>query len=145
MESVRFDLTDEEGSNLTEDTAQITFVILVLLISVVMIAPSDLVLEPVKQCLTPQDGSGGGNPIMMFVPFIVMFAIFYFLVIRPQRNAQKKREQMLDALKKGDDVVTSGGILGTVVGLKEDVVIVKIDDQVKVKVQKSAVTGVVPK
>lgn len=74
---------------------------------------------------------------------LTIFAIFYFLVIMPQRRAQKAREGMLAALKKGDEVVTTGGILGTVVGMKNDTVIVKVDENTKLRVQRSAVASVV--
>lgn len=79
----------------------------------------------------------------MLLLMLPIFAIFYFLVIMPQRKQQKARQKMIEGVKKGDEVVTIGGILGTVVGLKDDTLIVKIDDQVKIRVQKTAVNAVV--
>jgi len=72
-----------------------------------------------------------------------MFAIFYFLLIRPQQRERRKRDQLLGALKKGDRVVTTGGLHGTIVGLNEHSVILKIADQVKVEVDRTAVGRVV--
>lgn len=88
-----------------------------------------------------QGSPAGGMANFLFM-MLAVFMIFFFLVIRPQRKAQKEREQMIEAVKKGDEVLTAGGILGTVVGRKGDVVIVKIDDATKVRVQKSAITSV---
>jgi preprotein translocase subunit YajC len=73
---------------------------------------------------------------------LAVFMIFFFLVIRPQRKAQKEREQMIEGVKKGDEVLTAGGILGTVVGRKGDVVVVKVDDATKLRIQKTAITSV---
>jgi len=79
----------------------------------------------------------------MFIPLIGMVVIFYLLLIRPQQKRQKETKKMIEALKKGDRIVTSAGMYGTVHGLKDDVVVVKIAENVKVEMLKSAVTGVV--
>jgi preprotein translocase subunit YajC len=92
----------------------------------------------------PADGGDAGGGLMsMALMMMVVFGIFYFLVILPQRKQQKAREAVLASIKKGDKVVTSSGMFGTVVGLKEDTVILKIDDQVKVRMQRAAVANVV--
>jgi preprotein translocase subunit YajC len=78
-----------------------------------------------------------------FLPIIIVFVIFYFVLLAPMRKQQKKTKQMLSALKKGDRVVTSGGIFGTVAQVEDQIVWVKIADTVKVKMAKSAITGVV--
>lgn len=90
------------------------------------------------------DAAGQGNPIMSFLPFILIIVIMYFLMIRPQQKKQKEKMQMLEALKKGDNVVTTGGIHGKVAGFTDDnnTVIVKVDDNVKLKVDKSAINVV---
>ncbi|MGE5575868.1 MAG: preprotein translocase subunit YajC [Syntrophothermus sp.] len=75
----------------------------------------------------------------LFLPFIIMLAIFYFILWRPQSQQQKKRKQMLSELKKGDRIVTVGGIHGEITGLKDEVVTVRIADKVEVKLSKSAV------
>ncbi|MBI4550508.1 MAG: preprotein translocase subunit YajC [Candidatus Omnitrophica bacterium] len=82
------------------------------------------------------------NPVVAFMPLVLMFVIFYFLLIRPQQKKEKDRQKMIAALKKGDRVVTSGGILGTVVGVKEDVVVLKVGDgETKIEFLKSAVSS----
>ena len=85
--------------------------------------------------------AGGG--LLAMVPYIAMFAIFYFVLIAPMRKQQKKTKDMLSNLKKGDRVLTSGGIYGQVAQIEDQVVWVKIADTVKVKVARSAITSVV--
>lgn len=79
------------------------------------------------------------------LPFILMFFILYFLLIRPQQRRQRAQQEMLDQLKNGDRVVTSGGMLGIVAGIKADVVSLRIADNVKIDVQKSAISKVLAK
>jgi preprotein translocase subunit YajC len=88
-----------------------------------------------------QGGSGGGGGFLGFLPFILIIVIFYFLLIRPQAKRQKTLQKMLQSVKKGDEIVTSGGIYGQVVGVKgnDTVLIVKIDDNVKVELDRSSV------
>lgn len=81
------------------------------------------------------------NPWLQFVPLVAIFFIFYFLVISPMRKKQVELEKMIDALKKGDKVVTSGGLYGEVVSVEKATLVLKISDSVKVKVLKTAVTG----
>ncbi len=81
----------------------------------------------------------------MLLPFVGMLLIFYLLLIRPQQKRQKEVKKMIEALKKGDRVITSSGLYGTVSGIKENVVVVKIAENVKVEMLKSSVTGVVEK
>jgi preprotein translocase subunit YajC len=90
------------------------------------------------------DGQGG-NPLGMFVPLIGMLVIFYFLLIRPQQKRQKETQRMLEALSKGDRVVTASGLYGTIVGIHENMVVVRIAENVKVEMLKSAITGMVEK
>jgi len=78
-----------------------------------------------------------------FIPFIAVILIFYFLIIRPQSKKRKETEKMLGALKKGDKIVTIGGIYGTVQNVKETTVIIKVDDNVKLEFLRSAVSSVV--
>lgn len=82
------------------------------------------------------------NPIMSFFPMIVVCAILYMLIIRPQQKQAKDHRQMVDNLKTGDKVITQGGIYGTVTGLKGAVVQVKIADNVRVDVTRTAITQV---
>jgi preprotein translocase subunit YajC len=93
--------------------------------------------------MMPADPSGAGpSPVSMLLPIVGMLAIFYFLLIRPQQKRQKEMQKMIAALRKGDQVVTASGLMGTVVGLRDDVIVLKIADNVKVEMLKSAVTAV---
>lgn len=78
----------------------------------------------------------------MLVPFIAMFAIMYFLMIRPQQKRAKEQQNMLSLLKEGDEVLTASGILGTVKGITEKMVTIEIDKDVSLKVLKSQVATV---
>ena len=83
-----------------------------------------------------------GNPIAAFAPLILMFVVFYFLLIRPQQKRQKELNQLIQDVKKGDRVTTAGGIIGTVAGIQNDYVILKVGDgETKVEILKSAITG----
>ena len=86
-----------------------------------------------------------GNPMMQFLPLlIIMFAIMYFLIIRPQKTKEKKRLAMISNVRKQDKIVTTGGVHGVVVSVKESEVIIRVDDakDVKLKIDKSAITSV---
>lgn len=86
-------------------------------------------------------GAGGGLSILVF--FVPLFAIWYFLVIRPQQQQRRKTQAMLANLKTGDRVVTSGGIYGTIISFRNGAVQLQIANQVKVDVARSAITGLV--
>jgi preprotein translocase subunit YajC len=90
-------------------------------------------------------GSPTSNPLVGFLPLIVIFVLFYFLLIRPQSKKQKEHRQMLDALGSGDEVVTGGGLLGKIVDVGEQFVTVEFADGIHMKVQKSTIAAVVPK
>jgi preprotein translocase subunit YajC len=87
--------------------------------------------------------SGGAAALFQFLPILAIGAVFYFLVIAPANKQRKKTQEMLSALKKGDRVLTSGGIYGTVQGVEAEVVYLKIAENVKVKVARSAITSIV--
>jgi preprotein translocase subunit YajC len=88
------------------------------------------------------NGEGGPSPFSMLLPILGMLVIFYLLLIRPQQKRQKEMQKMLNAVKKGDRILTASGLYGVVAGLKDDVVVVKIADNVKVEMLKSAITAV---
>lgn len=88
---------------------------------------------------TPQ--GGGVAAFAGFIPLIVIFAIFYFLLIRPQQKQLKTHKGMLDSLKVGDNVVTSGGLHGKIAGLTETILTLEIAKDVKVKVDKSSISA----
>ncbi len=79
------------------------------------------------------------SPFISLLPLIVIFAIFYFLLIRPQRTKQKEHAQMVAGLKKSDKVVTSGGIHGIVADVKKDTVILKVDKDTTIEIQKNSI------
>ena len=91
-----------------------------------------------------QGGASGstGSTLLSFLPFILIFVIFYFLLILPQQKRQKKLKAMLEALKKGDKIVTSSGIWGTITNLGKETVTVQIADNTKIKVQRDHISRV---
>ena len=85
----------------------------------------------------------GAGSVLGFLPIVAIFAVFYFLLILPNQKRQKKLQQLLANLKNGDRVVTNGGIHGTIVGLRDEYIVLRIPpDQVKLEVQRSAVASV---
>ena len=89
--------------------------------------------------------TGPTDAFMQFLPIIIMFVILYFLMIRPQQKKAKEHKALLDALSKGDEIVTQGGLAGRVVKVGEDFVLISLADNVEVQIQKPAITLVLPK
>ena len=85
------------------------------------------------------------NPIVQILPFVGIFVLMYFFMIRPQRKRQKEHQALLTALSKGDEVVLSSGMLGKVVDVEEAYLTLDVADNVKMKFQKHAVVAVLPK
>jgi preprotein translocase subunit YajC len=93
----------------------------------------------------PQNGGAAPGPaqfVTSLLPFAAIIAIFYFLIIRPQNKKQKETQRMLNALKKGDKVVTIGGIHGVIQSAREHTVILKVDDNIKLEFNRSAISTV---
>lgn len=90
-----------------------------------------------------QGGSSEGSLVSTLVMFAMIIGIFYFLILRPQQKRQKERERMLSAVKKGDKIVTAGGMHGTVAGIDDKTVLVQIADNVKVKVDRTGISSVI--
>ena len=90
------------------------------------------------------NGGGSSQVMTQVVFFAAIFAIFYFLLVRPQQKQRKEREAILTAVKKGDRVVTTSGLHGTVVGLSETTVTLKVADQVRLDFDRSAIGRIVP-
>ena len=88
----------------------------------------------------PSGGGAGGGLGGVLIPFMLMFLVLYLLMIRPQQRRAKEHQKMLDNLKKGDDVVTSGGIHGKVTGLADTVVTLEVADKVRLKVSRSHIS-----
>lgn len=92
----------------------------------------------------PPDGQGGGGGmISTLIMFGAIFAIFYFMIIRPQQKRQKEHQKMLDSLQKGDKVIMTGGIHGTVAGIEDKTVLIDVGNNVKIKFERSAITSIV--
>jgi preprotein translocase subunit YajC len=90
-----------------------------------------------------QTSGGASAALLQFAPIVAIGLVFYFLVIAPANKQRKKTQEMISSLQKGDNVITTGGIYGTVQGVEPDAVYLKIADNVKVKVARSAISGVV--
>lgn len=91
----------------------------------------------------PVRGGAEVNPLLSFLPLILMFLVFYFLLIRPQQKRQAELAKLVQNLKKGDRIVTAGGMIGTVTSIQNDYVVLKVGEgeSTKMEVLKSAITG----
>ena len=88
---------------------------------------------------------GQPDPLMSFLPLILIFVVFYFLLIRPQSKRAKEHKQMVEGLAKGDEVVTNGGLLGRIIGVGDNFVEVQLAEGVVVKVQRQSIASLMPK
>jgi preprotein translocase subunit YajC len=79
------------------------------------------------------------NPLVQLFPFFIIILIFYFFLIKPQRSKEKEHQKMLSALAKNDEVVTSSGIHGTIVNVKDKTIVLRVDEDVKLEIEKSCV------
>ncbi|MEW5693262.1 MAG: preprotein translocase subunit YajC [Candidatus Hydrogenedentota bacterium] len=90
---------------------------------------------------TSQSQPGWGSVLL---PFVLIFFVFYFIVIRPQKKEQKKQDDIRKSLQKGDKVVTIGGIIGTVTIVKDEIVVLKVDDNTRIEFRKNAISYKIP-
>lgn len=88
---------------------------------------------------------GGGGMLGALFPLLAMFLVFYFLLIRPQQKRSRQHKELLDNLKRGDEVVTTGGIHGKITGITESVITLEIADNIRIKVQRENISGLKPK
>lgn len=91
--------------------------------------------------MQPGTGGGGGSQVAAFIPFVLIFVIFYFLILRPQQKQSKQRQEMLKGIKRGDDVITSGGLYGKVLNIVDDVITLEIAKGVSVRVSRAGISG----
>jgi len=98
-------------------------------------------MQSILAFASPATDGQASNPLVQFVPFVLIFVVFYLLVFAPMRKKQKKHTEMLVQIKAGDRVITNGGIHGTVVGVTDQIVQLRIADKVKIEISKSAVSG----
>lgn len=99
-----------------------------------------------QECVPASSSTGqtSGGGLASFIPIVVIFFIFYFILIVPQQKKMKEHQQMLERLKKGDNVLLSNGIYGTITNIKGDIVEIKIAENVKINVVKSTVSQIIP-
>jgi preprotein translocase subunit YajC len=97
----------------------------------------------VAYAMAPPGGQGGGdmNQLIGFLPIVLIFAVFYFLLIRPQQKKQKEHRALLENLKKGDAIITQGGLYGKITAVSDHVLTVEIADKVQVRVSRAHVAG----
>ena len=99
----------------------------------------------INDALAQGAGESGGFDITAILPLILMFGIFYFLLIRPQQKKSKEHKNLVAALKKGDEIITNGGLLSNVSNVEDNFLTCEIADKVEVRIQSHAVTTVLPK
>ena len=99
-------------------------------------------MESLLAMAPPSGGDSSGNLISTIIMFGAIFVIFYFMIIRPQQKRSKERAKMLSNIEKGDKVVTSGGLHGTIAGLDEKTVLLEVHDKLKLKFERSAISQV---
>jgi preprotein translocase subunit YajC len=80
---------------------------------------------------------------MQFLPFILIIVIFYFLILKPQQKRQKERAKLLESIKRGDKIITAGGVHGTIEAIEDKTILVKISENVKVKMERTAITTII--
>lgn len=97
-------------------------------------------MDVIRNQVVAQSQGGGGFLELLF-PLIIVFAIFYFLMIRPQQKQMKKHKEMLDNLKRGDQIVTNGGIIGKIYQINGNLVMLEVADDVRIKVLKNQIAG----
>jgi len=99
------------------------------------------IMQGILAFAPPATDGQASNPLVQFVPFILIFVVFYLLVFAPMRKKQKRHTEMLGQIKAGDRVITNGGIHGTVVGVTDHIIQLRIADKIKIDVSKSAISG----
>lgn len=103
-----------------------------------------MTLASILTFMQPSAGSDpGGSMFSTLIMFALIIGIFYFMILRPQQKKQKERQKLLEAIKKGDKIVTAGGLYGTIAGLDDKTVLIQVADNVKMKFERSAIASVV--
>lgn len=107
-----------------------------------VIAIISIALMAMGGCMAPGGEGGAGGSPLAFLPFVLIFVLFYFLILRPQQKQSRKKEDMLKSLKRGDNVITAGGIYGRIMNISEDdIVTLEISKGVSVRIARSGITG----
>ena len=108
------------------------------------IAIITLSLMSMGGCQAPGGEAGGAGAITGFLPLILIFVLFYFLILRPQQKQGRKRADMLKSLKRGDNIITSGGVYGKIVSVADDVMTIEISKGVNIRIARSGIAGLQP-
>ena len=99
----------------------------------------------ISQAWAQGAGGAGGDFLVQLFPLVLIFVVFYFLLIRPQAKRQKEHRKMVEALTKGDEIITMGGMAGRIADIGENFALVEVADGMKVKIRRTAVESVLPK
>ena len=91
----------------------------------------------------PQGGSGSDGLFSTLIMFMLIIGIFYFMILRPQQKRQKERQKLLESVKKGDKIVTAGGMYGVIAGIDEKTVLIQVADNVKIKFERGSIGSIV--
>jgi len=107
-----------------------------------VIAIISIALMAMGGCMAPGGEGGAGGSPLAFLPFVLIFVLFYFLILRPQQKQTRKKEEMLKSLKRGDNVITAGGIYGKIMNISEDnIVTLEISKGVSIRIARSGIAG----
>ena len=93
----------------------------------------------------PSEGGGAANPFVQFLPLILIGVVFYFMILRPNKKRQKERQEQLAKVEKGDKVIMSNGMHGTISAIEDTTVLVQVSDNTKIRFEKAAITTLVDK
>ena len=102
----------------------------------------NLINATLLQC-QPGGSSDPMGGLMGMAPFLLIIVVFYFFILRPQQKRQKERQKLLESVKKGDKIITAGGVHGTIEGIEDKTILVKVAENVKVKMEKSSIATIV--
>jgi len=105
-----------------------------------LIAGLLVALIPIGGCAAPEGAEGGFDPTFIII-LVLIFAVFYFLMIRPQRKRQKEHQQLMEELKRGDKVITIGGIYGQIESVSEDSIVIKVESGTTIRVARGSIAG----
>ena len=95
----------------------------------------------ITSCVPPSSGESGSSPLIAALPFVLIFVFFYLLILRPQRKQSKERDELLGSLKRGDDIITSGGIYGKIINVEDNKITLEIAKGTNISIDRSGISG----